>query len=188
MSYVYFKLYIISTMLHVPARPGVVIRAPEREKSKEVKMDSSLGSGMTQEVADRISASSKGKPEFVVYTNSGVCPHSDDLVSLAQKRGLVFNKIDVSQTTPPTWLPGTPSVVNDGDVYCGDAAFSFVEGFPVPTAATPETLIQGSLNLKESAGCGIQAAFAPPKHEEVDESQFNVSTDDMMQKLLAGRR
>lgn len=178
-------------MLHVPARPGVVIRAPEREKSKEAKMDSSLGSGMTQPVADRIAASSRGKPEFVVYTNSGVCPHSDDLVSLAQNRGLLFNKIDVSQITPPSWLPGTPSVVNDGDVYCGDAAFSFVQGFPMPTATSAETvnpLVQGKVNLKESAGCGIQAAFAPPKHDEVDESQFNVSTDDMMQKLLAGRR
>lgn len=180
--------------MFVPARPGVVIRAPEREKSKEVKMDSSLGSGMTQKVADKISASSQGKPEFVVYTNTGVCQYSDDLVSMAHKRGLLFNKIDVSQTTPPSWLPGTPSIVNNGDVYCGDAAFSFVEGFPTPNPGSTEEdsersnpLIKGRVK-SESAGCGIKAAFAPPKQEEVDESQFNMSTDDMMQKLLAGRR
>lgn len=180
--------------MHVPDRPGVIIRAPEREKSKESKMDSSLGSGITQEVADRVSASSRGKPEFLVYTNTGVCPHGDDLVALAQKRGLLFNKIDVSQTTPPSWLPGTPSVVHDGDVYCGDAAFSFVQGFPtleqsiINNADTEEqSIIKGKVKC-ETAGCGIKAAFAPPKQVEVDERQFNVSTEDMMQKLLAGRR
>lgn len=172
--------------MHVPDRPGVIIRAPEREKSKESKMDSSLGSGITQEVADRVSASSRGKPEFLVYTNTGVCPHGDDLVGLAQKRGLLFNKIDVSQTTPPGWLPGTPSVVHDGDVYCGDAAFSFVQGFPT-LDAEEESIIKGRVKC-ETAGCGIKAAFAPPKQVEVDEQQFNVSTEDMMQKLLAGRR
>ena len=175
--------------MHVPDRPGVIIRAPEREKSKESKMDSSLGSGITQEVADRVSASSRGKPEFLVYTNTGVCPHGDDLVALAQKRGLLFNNIDVSQTTPPGWLPGTPSVVHDGDVYCGDAAFSFVQGFPTlkPDTEEKKSIIKGRVKC-ETAGCGIKAAFAPPKPVEVDEQQFNVSTEDMMQKLLAGRR
>lgn len=176
--------------MHIPARPGVVIRAPEREKSKEVKMnmDSGIGSGITQQVADKIASSSLGKPEFVVYTNNGVCPHSDDLVSLAQMRGLVFNKIDVSQTIPPNWLPGTPSVVCGGDVYCGDAALSFVEGFPVQTSPGDDNDTNLFNTDKESAGCGIKAAFAPPRHEDVDESKFNVSTEDMMQKLLAGRR
>ena len=180
--------------MHVPDRPGVIIRAPEREKSKESKMDSSLGSGITQAVADTVSASSQGKPEFLVYTNTGVCPHGDDLVALAQKRGLLFNSIDVSQTTPPSWLPGTPSVVHDEDVYCGDAAFSFVEGFPTlqqgkidGTDTQEQSIIKGRVKC-ETAGCGIKAAFAPPKHVEVDEKQFSVSTEDMMQKLLAGRR
>lgn len=178
--------------MHVPARPGVIIRAPEREKSKETKMDSGLGSGMTKEVAERVAASSRGKPQFVVYTNTGVCLYSDDLVSLAHKKGLNFTKIDVSQTTPPSWLPGTPSIVHEGDVYCGDAAFSFVEGFPLEEAQEVQNedskpLIEGRVKC-ETAGCGIKAAFAPPKQIDVDESQFNVSTDDMMQKLLAGRR
>lgn len=177
--------------MFVPDRPGVIIRAPEREKSKETKMDSSLGSGISQEVADRVSASARGKPRFVVYTNTGVCPHGDDLVAMATKRGLLFNKIDVSQTTPPGWLPGTPSVVHEGDVYCGDAAFSFVEGFPqdtvVPEEESSNSIIKGKVKC-ETAGCGIKAAFAPPKVIEVDERQFDVSTEDMMQRLLAGRR
>ncbi|CAM9269148.1 unnamed protein product [Sphacelaria rigidula] len=185
--------------MFVPDRPGVIIRAPEREKSKEAKMDSSLGSGMSQEVADRVAASARGKPRFVVYTNTGVCPHGDDLVAIASKRGLLFNKIDVSQTVPPGWLPGTPSVVHEGDVYCGDAAFSFVEGFPLDAVTMPseevdrvgnpdpQSIIKGKVKC-ETAGCGIKAAFAPPKEVDVDESQFNVSTEDMMQKLLAGRR
>lgn len=181
--------------MNVPARPPVIIRAPEREKSKESKMDSSLGSGMDQKVADKISSASQRKPEFVIYTNTGVCLHSDDLVGVAHKRGLNFNKIDVSQTTPPSWLPGTPSVVCEGNVYCGDAAFDFVEGFPTPTTSESDPSdpgiqggIQGGVKGKGVGGCSIKAAFAPPKEVEVDESQFNVSTEDMMQKLLAGRR
>ena len=177
--------------MNVPARPPVIIRAPEREKSKESKMDSSLGSGMDQKVADKISSASARKPEFVIYTNTGVCAHSDDLVGVAHKRGLHFNKIDVSQTTPPSWLPGTPSVVCEGNVYCGDAAFDFVEGFPTPTTTSVQgdTAVQGGqFKDMSTGGCSIKAAFAPPKEVEVDESQFNVSTEDMMQKLLAGRR
>lgn len=183
--------------MHVPARPGFIIRAPEREKSKEKSMDSSVGSGITTEVLDKVAASSVGKPQFVVYTNTGACPHGDDLVTIAHKRGLNFNKIDVSQTNPPSWLPGTPSVVHQGDVYCGDAAFSFVEKIPanktvlsVPPCEEEKlntSVIQGRTR-SENVGCGIKAAFAPPQQVEVDESQFNVSTDDMMQRLLAGRR
>lgn len=180
--------------MHVPARPGVIIRAPEREKSKEKKMDSSQGSGISQQVADKVAASSKNQIQFVVYTNSGVCPYSDDLVSLADKRGHNFKRIDVSQSRPPPWLPGTPSVVVSGDVYCGDAAFSFVDGLQndveEPLQEPPEEKIpitKGKVK-DESVGCGISQAFAPPKRISVDESQFNVSTEDMMQKLLAGRR
>lgn len=177
--------------MQVPARPGFIIRAPEREKSKEKSMDSAVGSGITREVSEKVAASSLGKPQFVVYTNTGVCPHGDDLVAAAHKRGLSFNKIDVSQTNPPSWLPGTPSIVHEGDVYCGDAAFSFVEEIPVQDSqadvSNTSSLIQGRTK-SESVGCGIKAAFAPPKPEILDESKFNVSTDDMMQRLLAGRR
>lgn len=176
--------------MYVPDRPGVIIRAPEREKSKEGKMDSSLGSGMSKEVADRVSASARGKAKFLVYTNTGVCPHGDDLVAFANRRGLLFNKIDVSQAIPPSWLPGTPSVVHEGDVYCGDAAFDFVEGFPLDEKSeVPDdhNFIKGRVKC-ETAGCGIKSAFAPPKEIQEDESLYNVSTEDMMQKLLAGRR
>ena len=175
--------------MNVPARPPVIIRAPEREKSKESKMDSSLGSGMDQKVADKLSSASRRKPDFVIYTNTGVCLHSEDLVTVAHKRGLNFHKIDVSQTTPPSWLPGTPSVSREGNVYCGDAAFAFVEGFPIPEPGDePGEPKQARGGDKDTVGCSIKAAFAPPKEVEVDESQFNISTEDMMQKLLAGRR
>lgn len=174
--------------MNVPARPPVIIRAPDREKSKERKMDSSLGSGIDQKVVDKINTSSQNKPEFVVYTNSNVCRYSDDLVEIAQKRGLSFNKIDVSFSTPPSWLPGTPSVVCGGDVYCGDAAFQFVENLPVAENLPLEERGIHEERGNDNVGCSIKTAFAPPKQIEVDESQFNISTEDMMQKLLAGRR
>lgn len=182
--------------MQVPPRPGVIIRAPTREKSAAKTMDSSVGSGITQEVADRVSASSRESASFVVYTNTGVCPYSDDLVSVAHKKGLIFNKIDVSQRSPPSWLPGTPSIVHEGNVYCGDAAFLFVQHYSAPQTSSevadsdssgPNDFMKGSVK-SDSTGCGISAAFAPPKQICVDESKFNTSTDDMMQKLLAGRR
>lgn len=175
--------------MRVPARPGFIIRAPEKEKSKDTQsqMDSSSGSSViSSEVVPQVAGSTGNSSRFVVYINTGVCPHSDDIISLAQAKGLIFDKIDVSQATPPSWLPGTPSVVHDKNVYCGDAAFGFVEG--LQTRVTQPPLIKGRIK-SESPGCGIKAAFAPPMQTDAgDESQFNVSTDDMMQKLLAGRR
>lgn len=150
--------------MNVPARPGVVIRAPEREKSKERKFEME-------------------ESPIVVYVNSGVCPYGRELLSLAGGRGVKVRVVDVSNVPPPAWLPGTPSLVHNGDVYCGDAAFSFVGEIPEEKNVSPVGKTKDT-----SAGCGISQAFAPPKEIDVDESQFSASTDEMMQRLMAGRR
>lgn len=186
--------------MHVPPRPGVIIRPPTREKERPKKVDSidsSVGRQLGREVIDHVSASSSNKPSFVVYTNSGTCPFSDELVHFAQKKGILFDTVDVARTRPPSWLPGTPSIVFDDNVYCGDAAFSFVEHFVVhqnkrqqegePTRQEKNDFMSGR-SKSDTVGCGIQAAFAPPKQIDVDENKFNASTDDIMQKLLAGRK
>ena len=178
--------------MSMPCRPGFVIRAPVRSAADTINMDSSLGSGMSDDVMKRVTESSLNKPEFIIYTNSGVCPYSDDLVNMAHVKGLNIQRIDVSQKNPPSWLPGTPSVVYRGDVYCGDAAFDFIEAIEheqqEPVQEKPNGLTQGSIKEKTSGGCGIGAAFAPPVNIQVDEREFSMKTDEVMQLYEARRR
>lgn len=177
--------------MSVPNRPGFVVRVPVREGQGVQPMDSSIGSGITDEVSDRINSSSRNKSDIVIYTNSGICRYSDDLVKLANKRGINTKRIDISQTNPPSWLPGTPSLVHNGNVYCGDASFSFIESIELsPSDPAPED--KNSITqpkVKESTvGCGIGAAFAPPVEIKVDESQFDMKMEDVMQRMMASRR
>ena len=178
--------------MNIPNRPGCLIRAPVRNAVDKTNMDSSLGSGISDRVMKRVSESANNKPDFIVYTNSGVCPYSDDLVNLAHTKGLNIQRIDVSQKIPPSWLPGTPSVVCQGNVYCGDAAFDFIESIEHEIQDTDNTndknLTLGSIKEKPSGGCGIRAAFAPPVQISVDESQFTMKTDEVMAAYEARRR
>ena len=177
--------------MNIPNRPGLIIRAPCRDNADKSNMDSSLGSGVSDDVMKRVLDSSQNKTEVVIYTNSGVCPFSEDLVNLSQRLGINIQRIDVSHKTPPSWLPGTPSVVYHGNVYCGDAAFGFIESLENPTTEVveekPNNMTLGSIKEK-SVGCGISAAFAPPVNIQVDESLFDMNTDDAMQKMLQSRR
>ena len=180
--------------MNIPNRPGCLIRAPVRNSVDKTNMDSSLGSGISDRVMTRVQESANNKPEFIIYTNTGVCPYSDDLVNLAHTRGLNIQRIDVSQKTPPSWLPGTPSVVCRGNVYCGDAAFDFIESIEHDVQNTDTTndtnnsLTLGSVKEKPTGGCGISAAFAPPVQISVDESQFSMKTDEVMAAYEARRR
>ena len=180
--------------MNIPARPGVIIRAPEREETKD------------KENNDFRTGSRKKQPRILtIYTNSKFCPFGNDLLDLANKKGLKYVEVDVTFATPPSWLPGTPSVTYADDVYCGDAAFSFVESLRpsnlderghqttttpttggAPTQHTQHDL--ASSNTDSGSGCGIKAAFAKPRDIEVDESMYAQSTEDKMQKLLAERR
>lgn len=158
------------------------MRAPSREGKKPEKHT------LEPQQADTATAS-KPNDNITVYTNSTVCAHGTAL--LAEMKGCVFNHIDISQQPAPSWLPGTPTVVHKNSVYCGDTAFAFVQNFDIPKSeqvqsASEPTFAQNTADM--SLGCGLSKAFAPPEVIEVDESQFTESTDDAMQRLLAGRR
>jgi len=133
--------------MNVPNRPGLIIRAPCRDNADKSNMDSSLGSGVSDDVMKRVLDSSQNKPEVVIYTNSGVCPYSDDLVNLSQRNGINIQRIDVSQKNPPSWLPGTPSVVYHGNVYCGDAAFNFIESLENPKTEETQLVEEKTNNM-----------------------------------------
>lgn len=188
--------------MDVPRRPPIIVRAPERAEKTQGKalMDSSDTGGVSPDLYSYISkTASQPTPDITVYTNTGVCRHGSAL--LDELRGCLFNHVDVSQSKAPSWLPGTPTVVHKSNVYCGDAAFAFVQNFDVPKTS-PEKQPLANAAVKEAepvnpfakkacddaAGCGLSKAFAQPAVVEVDESKFAESTDDAMQRLLAGRR
>lgn len=124
--------------------------------------------------------------DLKIFTRVDVCPYSKQLLQLAHERQIKFANHDLSNDSPPSWLPGTPTVVDNRDVYCGDAAFSFIESISISKDSEDLKKIQNP--VRDGIGCGLSQAFMPPTKEEVNESDFNVSTDDMVARVLAGRR
>lgn len=178
--------------MDIPRRPPVIIRAPARADKTPDKtfLDTSTGE------AGSLSGSNKSPPrtdDVTVYTNTAVCRYSPDLLAAVQ--GCMFNHVDISKSEAPSWLPGTPTVVHKSNVYCGDAAFAFVQSYDLqkgsPAASHADEEAPNPFAKRpadNSFGCGLAKAFASPSVVEVDESKFAESTDDAMQRLLAGRR
>lgn len=176
--------------MDIPRRPPVIIRPPERADKTPDKsiMDSSAGQPSTS------LSSGIDQHHLTVYTNIDVCRFSQDI--LDELGGIMFNHVEISKADAPSWLPGTPTVVHKSNVYCGDAAFAFVQNYEGlqkrPTDANPAAQKLGNPFAKRqsdvSFGCGLAKAFAPPSVVEVDESKFAESTEDAMQRLLAARR
>lgn len=168
--------------MNVPRRPAIIMSPPSTQGKKHAKDTTN-----PQQV-DTVAAS-KPNDMITVYTNSAICAHGTAL--LEEIKGCVFNHVDISQQQAPSWLPGTPTVVHNNSVYCGDNAFEFVQSFDLPKSGQGQssgaaTFSQNSAD--SSLGCGLSKAFAAPEVIDVDESQFTESTDDAMQRLLAGRR
>jgi len=182
--------------MEIPRRPPVIVRAPEREKATDDKllMDSSATPGVSPNLYSYIGKDQppKSTPEDItVYTNSTVCKHSHDLLQTLSGRS--YQHVDISKSKPPSWLPGTPTLVHKNNVYCGDAAFAFVDSYDVPKItndreATTSKNPFAKRVADDTAGCGLSQAFAPPPVVDVDEAKFAESTDDAMQRLLASRR
>lgn len=191
--------------MDIPRRPPVIVRAPERagKTPEKTLMDSSDTGGVSPNLLSYINkAAAPPQPahDVTVYTNTAACRYSPQL--LAELDGRAFNHVDISKSEAPSWLPGTPTVVHKSNVYCGDAAFAFVQNYDVPRASPGSGAATSQAGKEEQqlpnpfakrladdfAGCGLAKAFAPPSVVEVDESKFAESTDDAMQRLLAGRR
>lgn len=184
--------------MNIPPRPGILIRAPDREKKLDPPvMDSSQVGKNHPNVLKTIGSSSSGNHSlFTVYVDTRRCPFSQPLLDVIDSKHLSYKKIDICFDTFPKWLPGTPSLLCEGNVFCGDAAYKFVESIPTQDAElltdSKATVQQGfpkpSRPGNSASGCGLSTAFAAPRIIEEDESKYNMSTDDMMQKLLANRR
>lgn len=157
--------------------------------------------------------SSSSSPLIEIYTRCDKCPYSREIVDLSSSLKLQTKVkiLDLSRVQPPDWLPGTPSVVCENKVYCGDAGFQFLES--IGAAATdeqeegteegklyattspynklkqlePKMTMQG----KTESGLDLAQAFLPPPFVDSDsdtEEPSRGTTNDMMARLLAERR
>lgn len=54
------------------------------------------------------------------------CEYSDAFAEYADECGITYDIIDVTVSTPPKYVHGTPTLeVNRNEIYCGDAAFQW---------------------------------------------------------------
>jgi len=59
--------------------------------------------------------------------HSPECEYSESFLDFAADCGFELNIHDVVESGIPIWLAGTPTILlEDGSIYCGDAAFQFV--------------------------------------------------------------
>lgn len=173
--------------MNVPNRPGIVIREPERERKKgekPVNMDSAIGSAIDKNLVENMKAPKQDV--IIIYTNVSKCKFSPDILDLAIQRKIPFQQQDVDATTAPAWLPGTPSVVHGDSVYCGDAAFKFVETLTCKKE-TEKPSNKGKIKDK-ALGCDFASAFSAPQEVDDNDQKYQVSTDEMMQRILRGRK
>lgn len=73
--------------------------------------------------------SGTASPLLIYGRRKPLCKYSEDLVLAAAAKGFDITVIDVDKDVEPNpdWLTGTPTIVTDeGEAYCGDAAFSWV--------------------------------------------------------------
>lgn len=65
--------------------------------------------------------------KFTIYLNSGESTYGIKLVDISRSHKLLFDTVDVYKCTPPSWLPGTPTVTTSDNVYCGVDAEKFIK-------------------------------------------------------------
>lgn len=177
--------------MNVPRRPGIEIRPPDRANKGGEKVLEREGNTETPTtpVSLRQPAPTK-QMEFTLYTNVGKCKHSCEILDILKTKGLKFEHLDVSKMSAlPSWLKGTPIIIHEGKGYCGDSAFTFIECLSESVAQEVEEKQKGVVPnaSTENTGCGISQAFAKPT-EIVDDEKYTASTDDLMKRVMAGRR
>ena len=177
--------------MNVPRRPGIEIRPPDRANKNENTLERDGRTEVPTPVSLRQPGPTK-QMEFTLYTNVGKCQYSCEIVDIIKKKGLEFEHLDVSKMSAlPPWLKGTPIIIHDGKGYCGDSAFTFInclsESIVQEAEEKQKEVVPTIKSPEDNVGCGIAQAFAPPK-EVVDDEKYTASTDDLMKRVMAGRR
>lgn len=179
--------------MSVPQRPGIIIRAPEREKISQLKVNPSDSSPPPPPVS--LKKTETSPYAFILYTNLQKCQHSADILQQIESKGLIFEARDVSKLSNiPSWLKGTPVIEYDGEGYCGDLAFNFIECLSshMETAPSSTPVEQAKSRVKSNdndTGCSFSKAFTAPKDSGEDNDKYNASPEEMKRNMeLAMRR
>ncbi len=175
------------TGVPIPGRQTPMIRVSDRELNRPDQEHPS-----SKEIQQEV------KPELVLYTNSLKCVHSAHLLHEMQNVHRIPCKIiDVSTTNKlPDWLRGTPSLVVENGVYCGDNAFKKMEEIVVemsqpqqPEPCSVEAIVSGKKKGNENKGCSLGAAFAPPPEisEEEANAKYGGDINDIIKRAMDNR-
>lgn len=187
----------------VPPRPPIVMRVPDKEKKqeRENKNDSLNTSTIkTQSHPVLLKQPDVNSADFcfTIYTNIKKCRHSIDILEDIEKYRLVCNNYDVSQITNlPKWITVTPVVVFEGDGYCGDLAFEFIESLYKfinkanmgnhesieSTEISPPKNFHDRIKKNDTSGSSFSKAFASPSNTGEDDTKYNMSSEDMMKNV-----
>lgn len=188
----------------VPPRPPIVMRVPEKEKKQEKEEGNFMPLTGVQTQARPVLLKqpdiNSADFSFTLYTNVKRCRHSSDILDLIQKYGLVCDNLDVSQITDlPKWITGTPVIVFEGDGYCGDLAFEFVESLHTFIKTSNSTNgnegeperprnFHERIQKNDEDGSSFSKAFSPPQDNGENDQKYNMTNEDMMKNVTAGMR
>ena len=118
--------------------------------------------------------------DTVVYV-SYKCAHSHALLEYINNSGIEVGDVCYIEDVPvlPKWVVGTPTVIHKTDVYCGDAAFSFIESLN-GRPKRPSFMDSGA----DVQGQGMYARVMPRVESRADET---MTVDELLAQRMAER-
>ena len=173
--------------MSIPQRPGIIIRAPERDNSQSTIKPP----GYAPPSAPISLKKKETSPyAFILYTNLQKCQHSANILQQIESKGLIFEARDVSKISNiPSWLKGTPVIEYEGEGYCGDLAFNFIECLSSHMESDPTPSVQGKSSVGNKKkddgdiGCSFTSAFSSPKDSGEDDEKYNASPEAMKRNM-----
>ena len=166
----------------IPQRPNIVIRSPPEKSGRNMTRDDSIHKPLLG-ISDKNNFQSSKDYAFVLYTNMNKCMYSSQLLEIVEKSGMIFEVKDVSKIQSiPSWLTGTPVIEYQGEGYCGDLAFNFVECLSnhfknISVNETQKSVEQLHNNKDSDEGCSFAKAFSAPGDCGQNDSKYDESED-----------
>ncbi|KAG5187305.1 hypothetical protein JKP88DRAFT_307558 [Tribonema minus] len=110
--------------------------------------------------------------EGEAYLSLARCPYSAEFAMAVKHYGLNVHVVDIDVCQSPPWLPGVPTVLDaNGDGFCGDAAFDWLQS---KIAEPPAVRQSGS----DAAGPATRPSSAPSANGMPPEPQPFSSLSD----------
>ena len=150
---------------------------------------------------------------ILVYVSSR-CKYCDELLQLMKK--IKHKVINIDNEEYPDFLPGVPTVVDGTNVFCGDAAYNFIESLsqtklravprhipeisqkepvrpeerpPVQTDTVQSKSLSKNIGSKKAGtGNSLDTAFNVTTFVEKDDKVYSQNVDKRLAEMLASRR